>query len=185
MALRGNIGLSPSLPSGAEIQGIAFMDQSQAGAAQPLSRVALGLFATVAGSITLAWFAFLVWLGFKGFGVALTGGWRGSLHLRDHRLVNSVKDDPSPPGAGPATSPARRMRGGRRNAPHGSFRREGVTSGRVVQRLARFSGPRPAAPSHRALGDRQTNGPTREGLPVRPHRGGEDFKGGSRRGRLS
>jgi hypothetical protein len=41
------------------------MDQSQAGAAQPLSRVALGLFATVAGSITLAWFAFLVWLDFK------------------------------------------------------------------------------------------------------------------------
>ena len=41
------------------------MDECQAEAAQPLSRFALGLVATVAGSITLAWIAFLVWLGLK------------------------------------------------------------------------------------------------------------------------
>ena len=61
----GNIGASRSLPSGADVQGIAFMDQSQAAAAEPLSRLALGLLATVAGSITLAWIAFLGWLGLK------------------------------------------------------------------------------------------------------------------------
>jgi hypothetical protein len=33
--------------------------------AQPLSRVALGLLATVAGSLTVTWFAFLAWLAFK------------------------------------------------------------------------------------------------------------------------
>jgi hypothetical protein len=33
--------------------------------AQPLSRVALGLLAMVAWSLTATWFAFLVWLAFK------------------------------------------------------------------------------------------------------------------------
>ena len=42
------------------------MDQSEAGAAKPLSRVAVGVIAAVAGSLTLAWFAFLVWLVLKG-----------------------------------------------------------------------------------------------------------------------
>ena len=43
------------------------MDQSEAGAAQPpfLSRVAVGLFALVAASVTLAWIAFLVWMVLK------------------------------------------------------------------------------------------------------------------------
>ena len=34
-------------------------------APQPLSRVALGLLATAAGTLILAWFAFLAWLAFK------------------------------------------------------------------------------------------------------------------------
>lgn len=38
------------------------MDQSEAETAQPFSRVALGLFATAAGSLTLGWVTFLAWL---------------------------------------------------------------------------------------------------------------------------
>ena len=34
--------------------------------ARPLSRAAIGVIAAVAGSLTLAWFAFLVWLVLKG-----------------------------------------------------------------------------------------------------------------------
>ena len=41
------------------------MDQSQAGAAQPLSRAVVGVFAAVAGSLTLAWITFLVWMVLK------------------------------------------------------------------------------------------------------------------------
>jgi hypothetical protein len=41
------------------------MDQYEEGAARPLSRVAVGVIAAVAGSLTLGWFAFLVWLVLK------------------------------------------------------------------------------------------------------------------------
>jgi hypothetical protein len=42
-----------------------FMDHAEAETAQPPSRVALGLVATIAGSLTLAWITFLVWLVLK------------------------------------------------------------------------------------------------------------------------
>jgi hypothetical protein len=41
------------------------MDQSEEETAKPLSRVVLGLVATAAGSLLLAWFSFLVWLTLK------------------------------------------------------------------------------------------------------------------------
>lgn len=41
------------------------MDRSEADAARLISRVAVDVFATVAGSVTLAWIAFLVWLVLK------------------------------------------------------------------------------------------------------------------------
>ena len=60
----GNIREEPSLPSAAKIQGV-FMDQSEEVAARPLSRVAVGVIAAFAGSLTLVWLAFLVWLVLK------------------------------------------------------------------------------------------------------------------------
>ena len=41
------------------------MDQSEEVAARPLSRVAVGVIAAFAGSLTLVWLAFLVWLVLK------------------------------------------------------------------------------------------------------------------------
>lgn len=43
----------------------SFMDQSEAETAKPLSRVALPIIGAAAGSVTLAWFTFLVWLFLK------------------------------------------------------------------------------------------------------------------------
>jgi hypothetical protein len=45
-----------------ERRGIGAVDESEAGAAQPLSRVIVGVFAGLVGSVTLAWIAFLVWI---------------------------------------------------------------------------------------------------------------------------
>jgi hypothetical protein len=45
------------------------MDQSQARTAGHLSRATVGIFAAVASSVTLAWIAFLVWLGLRAFGL--------------------------------------------------------------------------------------------------------------------
>jgi hypothetical protein len=64
----GNIGVSPLLPSSAETDaaGIAIMEQSEretAGDAVP--HVALVLFVTISGTLTLAWTAFLCWLVLK------------------------------------------------------------------------------------------------------------------------